>query len=151
MIHNLFYSTTNDIVSTAGGGVSCPSGIGGAACANNIQLGQPVYVDSVHYTGPPGNIGSTFTQAGLAALAPDVKTYYFPSSTNRTAPFQAIPNDASDSIWNDQEIVKLQYTKNIGSTSFLRLYGYTYYSDWLQNAPQSLYAEIGRASCRERV
>ncbi len=144
-IHNLFYSTTNDIVSTAGGGVSCPSGIGGAACANNIQLGQPVYIDSLHYTGPPSNIGSTFTAAGLAALAPDVKTYYFPSSVNRTAAFQPIPNTASDSIWNDQEIVKLQYTKNIGSTSFLRLYGYTYYSDWLQNGPQSTYSDY--AAC----
>ena len=40
----------------------------------------------------------------------------------------------SDTIWNNQDIVKLQYTKNFGSTSFLRLYGYTYYSDWLQNA-----------------
>jgi Carboxypeptidase regulatory-like domain/TonB dependent receptor len=136
MIHNLFYSTTNDITST-----SCPSSDTSVECANLIGLGQPLYIDSVHYTGPPSNIGSTFTQAGLAALAPDVKTYYFPSSTNRTAAFQPIPDTASDSIWNDQEIVKLQYTKNIGSTSFLRLYGYTYYSDWLQNGPQTTYAD----------
>jgi hypothetical protein len=48
----------------------------------------------------------------------------------------------TDTTWNDQEIVKLQYTKNFGSTSFLRLYGYTYYSDWLQNGPQTIYADF---------
>ena len=69
-------------------------------------------------------------------------TYYYPSSTNRTSTFQQIPNSVSDTIWNDQEIVKLQYTKNFGSTSFLRLYGYTYYSDWLQNGPQTTYADF---------
>ncbi len=140
LIHDTFASTTNDIVATAGGGVSCP--VGGAVCANNIGLGTPVYVDSLHYTGSPATIGQTFSQGGLAALAPDVKTYYFPSSVNRTAPFQPIPATDSDSIWNNQEIVKLQYTKNIGSTSFLRFYGYTYYSDWLQNAPQSTFADF---------
>ena len=133
-IFNSFYSTTNDITSTTG----CP--VGGATCANNIGIGQPTYVDALHYTGPASNIGSTFSQAGLAAIAPNVKTYYFPSSTNRTSPGQPIPNTASDTIWNNQEIVKLQYTKNLGSTSFLRLYGYTYYSDWLQNGPQTTYA-----------
>ncbi|HEY1974930.1 MAG TPA: carboxypeptidase regulatory-like domain-containing protein [Candidatus Baltobacteraceae bacterium] len=134
-IHNLFYSTTNDITATNG---LCP--VGGAACATSLLGSPPVYVDGLHYTGPASNIGSTFSASGLNSLAGDVKTYYFPSSVNRTAPNNVIPNTASDSIWNDQEIVKLQYTKNIGSTSFLRLYGYTYYSDWLQNGPQTTFA-----------
>ena len=38
--------------------------------------------------------------------------------------------------------MKLQYTHNMGSSAFIRLYGYTYYSDWLQNGPQSLYADF---------
>ncbi len=38
--------------------------------------------------------------------------------------------------------MKLQYTKNFGSSAFLRVYGYTYYSDWLQNGPQTTYADF---------
>src|SRR5690349_18231040 len=34
-------------------------------------------------------------------------------------------------------IVKVQYTKNFGSTAFFRLYGYTFYSDWFLNGPYS--------------
>ncbi|HZY99206.1 MAG TPA: carboxypeptidase regulatory-like domain-containing protein, partial [Candidatus Baltobacteraceae bacterium] len=138
MIHNNFYDTTNDITSTTG----CPGGTSGANCANNIGLGEPLYIDALHYTGSPSNVGKTFSQTGLLGLSGNVGTYYFPSSTNRTSAFQPIPATASDTIWNDQEIVKLQYTKNIGSTQFVRLYGYTYYSDWLQNGPQSTYADF---------
>ena len=67
---------------------------------------------------------------------------YFPSSQNRTAPFQPIPVNARDTVWNNQEIVKLQYTHNMGSSAFVRVYGYTYYSDWLQNGPQTTYADF---------
>ena len=31
----------------------------------------------------------------------------------------------------------MQYTKNFGSTAYLRLYGYTFYSDWFLNGPYS--------------
>ncbi len=134
---NQFYSTTNDITSTSGcGGLST-----GAACANAIHLGAPVFIDSVTW-GCPGAVGKTFSAGGLNGQAGCVKPYYFPSSQNRTAPFQPIPNNYSDNIWNNQEIVKLQYTKNFGSSAFFRLYGYTYYSDWLQNGAQTTYADF---------
>ena len=134
-LHNNFYSNTSDITSTAGcGGLTT-----GAACANAIGLGTPVYIDSVNYN-CPGNVGKTFTAAQLAGQNKCVGTYYFPDSTNRTATFQ--PIQGGDTIWNDQEIVKLQYTHNFGSSAFVRVYGYTYYSDWLQNGPQSLYADF---------
>ncbi len=136
-LHNLFYSTTNDITSTAGcGGLTT-----GAACANAIGLGAPVYVDGITWTCPSA-VGHTFSSSGLNGQAGCAKTYFFPNSPNRTAPFQQIPSTVDDTTWNNQEIVKLQYTKNIGSTAFLRLYGYTYYSDWLQNAPQTIYADF---------
>ena len=38
--------------------------------------------------------------------------------------------------------MKLQYTHNFGSSAFVRVYGYTYYSDWLQNGPQTSYADF---------
>lgn len=33
--------------------------------------------------------------------------------------------------------MKLQYQHNMGSTAYIRIYGYTFYSDWLQNGPLS--------------
>jgi hypothetical protein len=136
MLHNLFYSTTNDITSTEG----CGHAANGAQCANAIGLGQPVYVDSITWNCPSA-VGGLFSAGGLAGHSNCVGNYYFPSSTNRTSPFQPIPDNASDTTWNNQEIVKLQYTKNFGSTAFLRLYGYTYYNDWTQNGPQTTYAD----------
>lgn len=134
---NTFASTTNEITSTAGcGGLTT-----GADCANAIGLGQPVYIDSITWS-CPGAVGGTFTAAQLNAQAGCVKPYYFPSSQNRTSAFQPIPVNASDNTVNNQEIVKLQYTKNFGSTAFLRLYGYTYYSDWMQKGPQTTYADF---------
>ncbi len=134
-LHNNFYSNTSDITSTA----NCGGLTTGAACANAIGLGTPVYIDSVNYN-CQGNVGKTFTAAQLAAQNKCVGTYYFPSSTNRTAVNQ--PIQGGDTIWNDQEIVKLQYTHNFGSSAFVRVYGYTYYSDWLQNGPQTTYADF---------
>jgi len=145
-LHNNFYSTTNDIAST-----SCTNAQGPVGCANAIGLGQPLYLDG-YILNNRGLVGQTFTASQLNSLN-SVGTYFYPNSNNRTAPFIncavglspasscAIPNTASDTIWNNQEIVKVQYTKNFGSTSFFRIYGYTYYSDWLQNGPQSTYAD----------
>ncbi len=134
---NSFYNSTNDIVSSAGcGGLTT-----GAACANAIGLGQPVYIDGVTW-GCPTSVGKTFSASGLNGQANCVQNAYFPSSQNRTAPFQPIPVNARDTVWNNQEIVKLQYTHNMGSSAFVRVYGYTYYSDWLQNGPQTTYADF---------
>ncbi len=132
-LHNTFYSTTSDITSTSG----CAGATTGAQCAVDIGLGVPVYIDSLTFT-CQGNVGKTYTAAGLNGLSKCVTNYYFPSSTNRMAPFQ--PIQGGDTTWNNQEIVKLQYTHNMGSSAFFRIYGYTYYSDWLQNGPQTTYA-----------
>ena len=134
-LHNTFYSQTNDITSTVG----CGGATTGAQCAKDIGLGAPVYIDSLTWT-CQANVGKTYSAAGLNNLSNCVTRYYFPSSTNRTAPFQ--PIQGGDTTWNNQEVVKLQYTHNMGSSAFFRLYGYTYYSDWLQNGPQTTYADF---------
>jgi|SRR5580700_5163695 hypothetical protein len=46
--------------------------------------------------------------------------------------FSAVPPDNRDSFWNNASIFKLQYQHNIGSSAYIRLYGYSFYSDWLQ-------------------
>lgn len=136
-LHNSYYSTTNDITSTLG----CGGTTSGYQCANNIGLGDPVYIDSITW-GCAGTVGKTGSAASFNASAGCVKPYYFPSSANRTSAFQTIPVGAGDATWNNQEIVKLQYTHNMGSNAFFRVYGYTYYSDWLQNGPQTTYADF---------
>ncbi len=40
-----------------------------------------------------------------------------------------IPDNYRDGRWDTASIVKLQYQKNIGSSAYLRLFGYTFYSN----------------------
>jgi len=42
------------------------------------------------------------------------------------------PNQTGGAF-NDGSIIKAQYTKNIGSTAFVRLFGYSFYSDRIDN------------------
>lgn len=145
---NYYYNSTNDIASTA-----CPGATSGAACANEIGLGQPVYVTTFGSTYPngvswycPSIVGKTFSAAGLNAQSSCVKPYSFPSSGVPSG--TPIPVGAGDTTANNQEIFKLQYTKNFSSNAFLRVYGYTYYSNWFNDGPQStyaLYAAVGSA------
>ncbi len=49
-----------------------------------------------------------------------------------TGTYSAVPPDNRDSFWNNASIFKLQYQHNMGSNAYFRIYGYTFYSDWLQ-------------------
>ena len=51
--------------------------------------------------------------------------------------FSTVPAAARDAFWNNASIMKLQYQHNIGSTAYFRIYGYIFYSDWLQTSPLS--------------
>jgi hypothetical protein len=50
-----------------------------------------------------------------------------------TARFRSTNSEAS--IRNDAGISKLQYTYALSQSAYLRAYGYTFYSDWLENNP----------------
>ena len=62
-----------------------------------------------------------------------------PQSTASARPdtFSAVPPDTRDAFWNNASIFKLQYQHNIGSNAYFRIYGYTFYSDWLQTSALS--------------
>ena len=62
-----------------------------------------------------------------------VNNYYFPNSPSSRAPYATIAANNRDSYNNSSSIFKVQYQKNFGSNAFARIYGYTFYSDWLQN------------------
>ncbi len=120
-INNLYTNSTNDA--------------GGAAYMAAIGAGVPTYADGFHFTGAPlGTLfPGTYTGGG-------VTPYLYPDSPGGRAMGAAIAPDRPDAFTNDQSILKLQYQHNFGTSAFLRVYGYTYYSDWLQNAPQSRFA-----------
>jgi hypothetical protein len=89
----------------------------------------PYYLDSFQYNGQLGGLLPTNYRALVAP-------YYYPSSPAHSL-FAPIPGGENqrDRGYNGQAIVKLQYQKNFSSSAFLRLYGYTYYSDWIENGP----------------
>ena len=98
----------------------------GAGCATTGMSNIP-YADS-HIFAP----GTKFGQlAGTATVVP----YYFPSSPTNRALYSGIPMDATDSVNNVGSIFKVQYQKNLGSRAYIRAFGYSFYSDWMQNAP----------------
>ncbi|MHB8195830.1 MAG: carboxypeptidase regulatory-like domain-containing protein [Vulcanimicrobiaceae bacterium] len=81
-----------------------------------------------------GYIFAPGTQFGQSAATATAQPYYFPStSTNRGFKSGINPNFA-DGAWNDIGIFKAQYQKNIGSNAYLRVFGYTFYSDWLMGS-----------------
>ncbi len=136
LLHNGFYESTNDA--------------GGTAYYNAGGMGQgpPFYYDGFSWNGPVGVVlpGS--------ALPAHVQPYLFPSQPVHpfygnaligTGPVPYIPPSLRDTVWNDQEIVKLQYQKNFGSSAYFRVYGYTYYSDWLNDGPVCAYTDYGCA------
>lgn len=89
----------------------------------------PYYLDAFQYTGPTGS----FLPSNYLSM---VKPYFYPSSPPH-ALFGPIPDpyNQRDRGYNGQAIVKLQYQKNFSSSAYMRLYGYTYYSDWIENGP----------------
>ena len=88
------------------------------------------FYDKIAYNGP---LGMALTAANLGST----QYAFFPNSpTDRrystaTNPVLIDPNER-DSYQQNGAIFKAQYQHNMGSNAFLRLYGYTTYSDWLQ-------------------
>ena len=151
-LSNSFYSSNNDVASPM-----CPSSLSGAQCwgtinpiatlglAPNMPAGSTTpWVDGLSWN-CASQVGKTFSQSGLLGIGPGCTSkYFYPfSSQNRPwsdfstgSSYGFVPNTNRDSSQNQQEIVKLQYTKNFGSTAFFRIYGYTYYSTWDLVGPQ---------------
>jgi hypothetical protein len=117
---NPFYSSTDDM-----GGFAA---FGGAANA-------PAFADGYQWT--CGGVGSTTNTLNGSCVTP----YFFPGTPPHSFGAPITP-DLRDTLRNSQEIVKLQYQKNFGSDAFFRIYGYTYYSSWTQNGPNSTAANF---------
>ncbi len=72
------------------------------------------------------------TQFGQNAASVGSTRYLSPSQGSY-APGTTIATNNADTTWNDASIIKLQYQKNFGSSAYVRIMGYSSYSDWLQS------------------
>lgn len=150
-LRNQFYISGNDIASPFCTGRAAVSG---TACMNLINgetfsvlteaavpygTSLPVTYLNTYSWGCPSAVGGRFTATALNALAGCVRPYGFPNGTNVGSPADpnVLPSAARDNSYNDTAVAKLQYTKNFGTAAYLRVYGYTFYSDWFLNGPYS--------------
>jgi outer membrane receptor protein involved in Fe transport len=103
--------------------------MGGAAYLNSIGV-PTTYANGYQTTMPYGTLlPPGYNTAG------GVSPYLFPNSPSGGGMNTQIDPNARDEYVNDQSILKLQYQHNFGTNAFLRVYGYTDYSDWLNNGP----------------
>ncbi|HEY1654257.1 MAG TPA: TonB-dependent receptor [Candidatus Tumulicola sp.] len=95
-----------------------------SAVASGYNTFPPVYYDWYGYDGPTGGLLP-------ADYASRVKPYLFPSSAPHPVGAGVIPDylNQRDRNYSGQSIFKLQYQHNFSPSAFLRVYGYTYYSD----------------------
>ncbi len=92
----------------------------------------PGYTDGYVFNAPFGTPASQLTP----------EAYYQPDSLTDRAMYGELPGNQQDSIYNDQGIVKLQYTHALGSNAYARVFAYTFYSDWMQTGDNSTAAYL---------
>ncbi len=100
-----------------------PSGVGFGCAATGGAPNFPAYTDPYTYNLPFGT--------NIAGIAPS--RYYQPNSPQNRAAGAPIPFDQNNLTNNDTGAFKVQLTHPLNSQSFLRLMGYTYFSDWTEN------------------
>ncbi|MBV8499960.1 MAG: TonB-dependent receptor [Candidatus Eremiobacteraeota bacterium] len=141
-IHSTYFSSLNDLgphiitqLNEVQGSGPVPGYWGDfITWPSNTHFGQsPTGVAPVPYYAPgsPGN--------RCANIDPYNSYTYLPRVAGECAPgtYSAVPLDARDAFWNNASIAKIQYQHNMGSNAYFRIYGYTFYSDWLQTSPLS--------------
>ncbi len=109
-----------------------PNDLGGANYLNDIGFGVPSFVDGYQLNSPTG--------VPLAANATSLASqYFFPGVPAHTFG-GPIPGNLEDDFVNNQGIIKAQYTHALGTNALVKVYGYTYYSNWLNTGPNGTVA-----------
>jgi hypothetical protein len=115
---------------------ACPANTGTLApVASPITCAGPVapaFIDQYYYTGP---LGVALTPANRG----QVKTSYFAGSSTSRALGASVPLDQADTETTGFAIAKFQYQHNFGSNAYARVYGYSNYSNRIDNGIQGLY------------
>ncbi len=106
------------------------------ACAATGKPNYPHYMDAYQYNLPFGtNVAPNGT---TNPLQPSI--YYQANTPTHSFQAQMPLNTLNDLYNNDTGITKLQWTHPLNSQSFLRLMGYSFFSDWTENGAISGYA-----------
>src|SRR5579883_3317675 len=147
-LKNQFYYSANDFASPfcssaalSSSGAACMYAVNGETLATlgagTFGTSAPVTYLNTYSWGCQPDVGKTFNSSALNAIQSCVRPYAFPNGINTGSPTSpnVIPPAARDQSYNDTAITKIQYTKNFGSSAYLRLYGFTFYSDWFLNGP----------------
>ncbi|HXO18003.1 MAG TPA: TonB-dependent receptor, partial [Candidatus Dormibacteraeota bacterium] len=148
-LKNQFYYSANDFASpyctgkAASSGAACMYAVNGETLSTltggGIPFGTslPVTFTNTNTWGCASAVGKVFNNTALNAIQNCVRPYGFPNGQSVGSPANpsVIPPAARDQSYNDTAITKVQYTKNFGSSAYLRLYGFTFYSDWFLNGP----------------
>ncbi len=107
---------------------SSPNDLGGLGTVTSALGFAPTFVDTYVY---PGALMTPLT--GNETL----RATQFPGGAPHRSFGQALPADSRDGNSNNVGIVKLQYQRNIDEKSYLRLFGYSTYSNWFFTGPSS--------------
>ena len=127
-LYNEYYSSINDL--------------GGAPYLDPLVFGPPTFQDGLVYNG----------QEFAAPNSADIMPYKYPSTphallwdpaTRQLLGQQMIPTNLRESNVNNVSVLKLQYQRNISSTSYFRIFGYGLYSNWFIHGPISAYLPFG--------
>ncbi len=101
--------------------------------------GQPLYFSGAQYMTP---VGTLFTSAAPGQVN-NVVPYAYPNEgnafLNNSFTGTNIPGNSYEGYSNGLSIYKLQYQHNIGTSSYLRVYGYIDYSWWFIQDPMGAY------------
>ncbi len=125
-----FLYVTSDVQS---GFYSSPNDLGGNNLIAQGYGGPATYTDQYVYRGP------LFAPPNPAAVG----ISYSPSSPAHAFTSGVIDPETRDADDHNATILKLQYQKNISPTSYVRLFGYSEYSDWFLNGPVSAFLTYG--------
>jgi len=147
LLYDNSYLYNNEYSSASDWGVTTPGAL------QTLNGGAPVfgYLSGPNlgyqYLGKVGAaLGSGITAGQLAGMT---NPYYFPYNPNSTRPssyfggaLAAINPNQRDGSANPNSIIKLQYQKNIGTSSYFRIYGYSNYSVWPQTCPNTAFTNF---------
>jgi hypothetical protein len=147
-LNNYTYSTPNDagpgnaqfIASLYGAPYGAPtcgmetitaSGLRVNGCNAPAGKAYLAYADNVSYNLP---FGTKIATGPGNVTNPSV--YYAPDTPQHNYLGPIPLNDQSINVnQNDAGIAKVQFTHALSQSAFIRAYGYTFYSDWLETAP----------------
>ncbi len=111
------------------GGFGSANGLAPVACAGPVQ---PTYRDQNYYTGP---LNARLTAANIGSIS---NTYF--AGSNQQRAFDAnVPLNQIDTETTGFAVAKVQYQHNFSSNAYARLYGYSSYSDRIDNGIVGLY------------